>query len=119
MLESARRDEGVLPLRSTSAHPLASRPPSPASGRRNAAPGRGAPDSGSAVPYENGGYRVFHDVAPALVHSRKDDPVQLCLIELPKDCTPGDNRGKTYSAKNIRAGATWALPDSEHSCKGP
>jgi len=33
-------------------------------------------------------------------------PVQLCLIELPKDYPPGNDRGKTYSAKNIRTGAT-------------
>ncbi|HLW91699.1 MAG TPA: hypothetical protein VKS78_10400 [Roseiarcus sp.] len=78
----------------------------------------GAPDSGSAVEYVNGGAQVSYDTVLAITHSRKGDVVQLCLTELPKNCPPGDNRGKIYSAKNMRTGGTWELPDSEHSCGG-
>jgi hypothetical protein len=78
----------------------------------------GAPDSGSAVEYANGGYQVSYEMVPAITKSRKGDVVQLCLTQLPKDCPPGDNRGKVYSAKNMRTGGTWELPDSEHSCGG-
>jgi hypothetical protein len=79
---------------------------------------QGAPDSGSAVEYANGGYQVSYDKVQAIARSRRGDAVQLCLAELPKDCPAGDDRGKIYSAKNMRTGATWELPDSEHSCGG-
>ena len=78
----------------------------------------GMPDSGSAVSYANGGYQVSYDVIPGIRHSRRGDPVELCLIELPSDCPAGDDRGKVYRATNLRTHATWEAPDSEHSCGG-
>lgn len=78
----------------------------------------GAPDSGSAISYANGGYQVSYEAVPAIRNSRRGDPIRLCLIELPKDCPPGDERGKIYRATNLRTGKSWELPDSEHSCGG-
>jgi len=78
----------------------------------------GAPDSGSAISYVNGGYQVSYEAVPAIRASRRGDPIRLCLIELPTDCPPGDERGKIYRATNLRTGKSWELPDSEHGCGG-
>jgi hypothetical protein len=50
--------------------------------------------------------------------SRPGDRVSMCLVSIPKDCPPGDDRGRTYKATNKRTGHTWTLPDSEHMCGG-
>ena len=78
----------------------------------------GAPDSGSAIEYANGGYQVSYDVVATVAHWRKGDPIRLCLVELPKDCPPGDDRGKIYNATDLRTKQSWEAPDSEHSCGG-
>ena len=78
----------------------------------------GAPDSGSAISYANGGYQVSYEAVPAIKRSRRGDKIRLCLIELPIDCPPGDERGKIYRATNLRTGESWELPDSEHGCGG-
>src|SRR5882757_1415770 len=56
----------------------------------------GAPDSGSAVSYANGGYQVSYDLVQALQRSKVGDPIKLCLIQLPTGCPKGDDRGKVY-----------------------
>jgi hypothetical protein len=78
----------------------------------------GMPDSGSAVSYENGGVQVTYDDLPGLKGSRVDDRVRLCLVSIPEDCPPGDDRGRVYRAKNLRTGKSWEAPDSEHMCGG-
>jgi hypothetical protein len=78
----------------------------------------GAPDSGSSVSYANNIYGVSYDIVAAIRNSRVGDPIKLCLVSLPEDCPKGDDRGKTYSAVNLRTGQGWALPDSEHMCGG-
>jgi hypothetical protein len=78
----------------------------------------GAPDSGSAVAYANGVTGVSYDVVTALRRSRVGDPVTLCLVSIPRNCPPGDDRGKVYSAANWRTQERWSLPDSQHSCGG-
>jgi hypothetical protein len=55
---------------------------------------------------------------PAVSHSRIGDQVRLCLVSLPKDCPPNDDRGYVYKALNLRNHESWDLPDSEHSCGG-
>ena len=76
------------------------------------------PGSGSAVNFANGGYQVSYDTIPAITASRAGDPVRICLVSLPQNCPPGDNRGVTYKTINLRTHATWTLPDSEHMCGG-
>mgnify|MGYP006275046965 CR=1 FL=1 len=76
--------------------------------------------SGSAIAYSNGGYQVSYDFVPAIHRSRVGDPVELCLTFVP-DCAgapPGDRRGRVYAARNLRTGARWTLPDSQHGCGG-
>jgi hypothetical protein len=78
----------------------------------------GVPNSGSAVTYANGGHQVSYDMVPGIQHSRVGDPIKLCLIQLPSNCPPGDDRGKIYRATNLRTHATWEAPDTQHSCGG-
>lgn len=78
----------------------------------------GVPDSGSAVNYGNGVYGVSYDIIPELEESRIGDPIKLCLTDVPRNCPPGDDRGKLYAATNLRTGGKWELSDSEHECGG-
>jgi hypothetical protein len=76
------------------------------------------PDSGSAVRFINGGYQVSYEELDAVSHSRGGDPVYLCLMALPRDCPPGDTRGRIYTTTNLRTMQSWTMPDSEHACGG-
>jgi hypothetical protein len=78
----------------------------------------GSPDSGSAVGYANNIYGVSYEVIDSIRNSRVGDPVTLCLVSLPQDCPKGDERGKVYSAINLRTKQGWSLADSEHMCGG-
>jgi hypothetical protein len=40
------------------------------------------------------------------------------VVELPKNCPPGDNRGIIYRGRNLRTHEVWRAPDSEHACGG-
>jgi hypothetical protein len=74
--------------------------------------------SGSAVRFANGLYQVSYDQVSGINKSRVGDPVSVCLIRLPKNCPPGDDRGKTYKTVNLRSHKSWILPDAEHMCGG-
>jgi hypothetical protein len=78
----------------------------------------GAPESGSAISYANNIYGVSYEVVEAVRSSRVGDPVTLCLVSVPQDCPKGDERGKVYSATNLRTKQGWSLPDAEHMCGG-
>lgn len=78
----------------------------------------GAPGSGSAVSFENGGYQVGYDTVSAIERSRKGDPVRMCLVSIPSDCPKGDTRGREYRVTNLRTHQTWTLPNSSHGCGG-
>jgi hypothetical protein len=78
----------------------------------------GMPESGSSVQYANGLAQVSYDVVPGIAHSQAGDAVRLCLVSVPENCPPGDNRGRVYSATNARTSETWSAPDSQHSCGG-
>ncbi len=80
--------------------------------------GESFPDSGSQIEYMNGVSQVSYETIPEIERSHINDPITLCLISLPQNCPPGDNRGKQYSAKNMRTGETWTLSDSQHGCGG-
>jgi hypothetical protein len=73
----------------------------------------------SEVSYANGGYRVSQpSFVPAIAESRGGDKVLLCLVSIPKNCPPEDDRGRLYSGTNLRTGGSWLLPDSIHMCGG-
>ena len=76
------------------------------------------PGSGSAIQFMNGGLQVSYDQVAAVDRSRPGDPVRMCLISIPKECPPGDNRGRVYETTNLRARGSWSLPDAEHMCGG-
>jgi hypothetical protein len=80
--------------------------------------GRPVPGSDSAVNFANKGYQVSYDEEPAITRSRRGDSVYMCLMKVPTDCPPGDNRGRIYTTTNLRTLESWTLPDSEHSCGG-
>jgi hypothetical protein len=78
----------------------------------------GTPDSGSVVSFVNGGVQISYDPVPGIINSRVGDRVHVCLVFIPQDCPPGDDRGKIYRTTNLRTGQIWELPDSQHSCGG-
>lgn len=74
--------------------------------------------SGSSVAFANGLYQVSYEQVPAADRSRRGDPVYICLVRLPTNCPPGDDRGRIYTTTNLRTLESWTLPDSQHSCGG-
>ena len=76
------------------------------------------PTSGSAVRFANGLYQVSYEELEAVRRSRNGDPVFMCLISIPQDCPPGDNRGRMYTTTNLRTLGSWTMSDSEHKCGG-
>ena len=75
-------------------------------------------DEGSAVTFANQGHQVSYSYVGALADSRIGDEVLLCLVSIPKNCPPGDDRGRVYSGTNLRTKGSWLLPDAQHSCGG-
>ena len=79
---------------------------------------QGVADSGDIVGYPGDLYGISYGVVDGLKGSRVGDPVKLCLVSVPGDCPPGDDRGKVYSGFNPRTGLSWELPDAGHLCGG-
>jgi len=75
-------------------------------------------ESGTSVSFANGGGQVSYDKEWSIIRSKIGDPVQVCLVSIPKGCPPGDDRGKVYKTTNLRTGESWELPDSQHMCGG-
>jgi hypothetical protein len=76
------------------------------------------PGFGSAVRFANGGYQVSYGTLATIEHSKKGDPVRMCLVKIPGPCPKGDIRGRIYKTINLRTHKAWTLPDSQHSCGG-
>jgi hypothetical protein len=76
------------------------------------------PGSGSSITFTNGGGQVSYEQVPEVDRSRPGDRVSMCLVSVPEDCPPGDDRGRTYKTTNKRTGQSWTLPDAEHMCGG-
>ena len=82
------------------------------------ATGNPIPGTGSAIWYADGGYQVSYDTIQGIIDSQIGDQVSLCLVSIPDNCPPGDNRGRVYQATNLRTGENWEASDAEHSCGG-
>lgn len=81
--------------------------------------GESIPGSGTSVNLTNGIYLVSYDEVPVLSQeSQPGDKVKLCLLSIPQNCPPGDNRGRIYRLLNYRTGGSVELPDSQHFCSG-
>jgi uncharacterized protein len=76
------------------------------------------PNDGSAVHLENGGFQVSYEKVQAILNSAVGDKVLMCLVSIPENCPPGDDRGRVYTTTNMRTQESWTLPDSQHSCGG-
>jgi hypothetical protein len=75
-------------------------------------------DQGVAIGFSNKGGQYSHESYPAVVQSKVGDKVKMCLISIPSNCPPGDNRGRVYKTTNLRTNQSWRLPDDIHSCGG-
>ena len=80
--------------------------------------GTPVPGSGSAIGYTNGGAQVSYDMIGGIEHAKEGDLVRLCLTSIPQHCPPGDDRGRVYTATDLRTHEEWTAPDSEHACGG-
>ncbi len=80
--------------------------------------GKAVANSGSTVVLANGVYGVSYEQVSAVNRSRAGDPVRTCLVSIPQDCPPGDERGREYKTINLRTHQSWRLPDAEHVCGG-
>lgn len=81
-------------------------------------PVEGEEPDGTSVGYADGVAQVSYDREPKVLSSRVGDPVRICLVSKPRNCPPGDDRGRIYSAQNLRTRARWRLPDASHRCGG-
>ena len=77
-----------------------------------------SPDGGSAATFTNDGTAVSYDRDPGLAASKVGEPVEMCLISIPRDCPKNDERGRIYYGIDLAIKGSWALPDSEHLCGG-
>jgi len=75
-------------------------------------------DSGSAADFKNGGHVISYSKEPLLLNSRTGDRVKMCLISIPQDCPPGDDRGRQYRIINIRTRESVVMADAQHMCGG-
>jgi uncharacterized protein len=77
-----------------------------------------ADETNSSVTFANQGYQVSYTYVAAIADSHIGDEILLCLVSLPRNCPPGDTRGKFYSATNLKTTGSWLLPDAQHMCGG-
>jgi hypothetical protein len=75
-------------------------------------------ETGTFVGFANEGMQIGYSRVEAVVKSRIGDPVRMCLTDIPKDCPPGDERGRSYRTTNLRTGESWEMADSQHMCGG-
>jgi hypothetical protein len=80
--------------------------------------GQNIAGSGSEIEYTNGIHQVSYEAVQGIEDSLVGDEINLCLLSIPQNCPIGDDRGKFYSATNLRTGENWQASDSEHSCGG-
>jgi hypothetical protein len=71
------------------------------------------------ITYTNGlGQVGAYAYVPAMENSRPGDRVTLCLVSFLAGCPQGDDRGKEYTAVNLRTHGRWRKPDASHQCGG-
>jgi len=74
--------------------------------------------TGFHVLLKNGGVTVDYETPEAVRSSKVGDHVLVCLVYIPKDCPPGDSRGRMYTVTNLRTLHSWSAADSQHGCGG-
>jgi len=86
--------------------------------RSSAGSRRSVPGSSTSVNLTNGIYLVSYDEITPLKKFKVGEKVKLCLLSIPRDCPPADNRGRTYRLLSYRTRQSVKLPNSQHSCGG-
>lgn len=81
-------------------------------------PSKKGSEKGSIIRFSNSGVQVSLVKESAIVRSQIFDKVNMCLVEIPKDCQPGDIRGRVYKTTNLRTKESWSLPNDVKSCGG-
>lgn len=80
--------------------------------------GRPIPNMGSQIVFANGISLVDYETPKVVELERAGDKVQVCLVAVPKNCPPGDERGKVYRVFDYRQKAAYEMGDSQHVCGG-
>jgi hypothetical protein len=80
--------------------------------------GKKGTDPGTIVRFSNSGVQVSLRRENSIVHSQIFDKVNMCLVEVPKEC-PGDLRGRIYRTTNLRTREVWSLANDIKNCGGP
>jgi uncharacterized protein len=81
-------------------------------------PSRDQINEGTSISYSNGGFQISYGYEKEVARSKIGDLVRMCLVSIPKDCPPGDDRGREYWVNNFRTGEAWIMPDAQHMCGG-
>ncbi len=87
----------------------------------NPLPKTGHPDAelnGVRIYFSNGGSQVSYGRDAPIIRSKVGDKVRMCLTSIPKNCPPGDDRGRIYKSTNLRTGGSWSLTAEQHMCGG-
>jgi hypothetical protein len=82
------------------------------------APSKKGSDKGTIVRFSNSGVQVSLAKERAVARSQIFDKVNMCLVEIPRDCAAGDERGRLYKTTNLRTGESWSLRNDVKSCGG-
>lgn len=75
-----------------------------------------SPRSGTDITFTNGIGLVSYDIIPAAQNSQRNDPVRICLISIPPNCPPGDDRGRLYTVTNLRSNRNFTMHDAQRLC---
>jgi len=81
-------------------------------------PSRKGSEKGTFVRFSNSGVQVSLAKESAIVRSQVFDKVNMCLVEIPRGCEPGDIRGRVYKTTNLRTKESWSLANDVKSCGG-
>ena len=81
-------------------------------------PSKKGSEKGTFIRFSNSGFQVSLVKERSIVRSQVFDKVNMCLVEIPKGCPAGDNRGRLYKTTNLRTGESWSLPNDIRSCSG-
>ncbi len=81
-------------------------------------PSKKGSEKGTFIRFSNSGVQVSLVKERSIVRSQIFDKVNMCLVEIPKGCPAGDNRGRLYKTTNLRTGESWSLPNDIKSCSG-
>ena len=74
---------------------------------------------GVSISFENGVFLTSYADVLVVQNQRPGDKVRVCLVEVPVDCPPGDDkRGWKYSVYDYNQNETYVMYNSQHTCGG-